>query len=108
LGSNEFVEDLLSEVKEREKNTLRVSVRVPGLGWAASFEFIPTVDFNGGLNPGPLTQTSFPFIPNEVKSISWGKGSPPSSFSNRIANGIACKNQKAMIFLIILLEGDCK
>jgi hypothetical protein len=29
-----------------------------------------TVDFNGGLNPGPFTQTSFPFIPSEVKSIS--------------------------------------
>ena len=35
LGRSEFVEDLLSEVDEREKETLRVSVRVRDLGLVA-------------------------------------------------------------------------
>jgi REP element-mobilizing transposase RayT len=35
LGSSEFVEDLLSEVDEREKETLRFSVRVRDLGLVA-------------------------------------------------------------------------
>jgi putative transposase len=35
LGSSEFVEDLLSEVDEREKDTLRLSVRVRDLGSVA-------------------------------------------------------------------------
>ncbi len=35
LGSSEFVEDLLSEVDEREKETLRLSVRIGDLGLVA-------------------------------------------------------------------------